>query len=285
MITIRTMNDALIGQDGLIVRDSGVWAKDKLYYLERYLKIFSVGMKNKWLGRLYYVDLFAGPGQCRIKDTGEEFDGSPLIALLNFDFAEYFFIEADKACYEALDARVKKRDPEKYKYTKIVHGDCNEEINKIKIPTTGLGLAFIDPTGIAPLAFDTVRKLTADRRIDLIINFHEGMGIRMNIHQYTQKEGSALDSFMGSDRWRQRFRKAPASIDQVCREIAAEYRENLQTLGYQVFEGDQVPIRTDRNTLLYYLLFASKHPKGSEFWRKIGEIDARGQRKFKIEGF
>ena len=52
----------VLGSDGLIVRDSGSWVDDKLYYLGRYLKIFSVGMKNKWAGRLYYVDLLAGPG-------------------------------------------------------------------------------------------------------------------------------------------------------------------------------------------------------------------------------
>jgi len=33
-----------LGSDGLPVRDSGVWAGEKLYYLERYLDIVSVGM-------------------------------------------------------------------------------------------------------------------------------------------------------------------------------------------------------------------------------------------------
>src|SRR6266700_8081090 len=46
-----------LGTDGLAVRDSGEWAKEKLYYLEHYLDIFSVGMRKKWAGKLYYVDL------------------------------------------------------------------------------------------------------------------------------------------------------------------------------------------------------------------------------------
>jgi hypothetical protein len=29
-------------------------------------------MKKKWVGKLYYVDLFAGPGKCRIRETQEE---------------------------------------------------------------------------------------------------------------------------------------------------------------------------------------------------------------------
>jgi hypothetical protein len=97
------MPDAeIIGSDGLVIRDSGLWVNDKLHYLNRYLKIFSVGMKNKWSGKLYYIDLFAGPGRCRIRETRKETDGSPLVALLGFEFAKYFFFEADSNCYEAL---------------------------------------------------------------------------------------------------------------------------------------------------------------------------------------
>lgn len=272
----------LLGNDGLPVRDSGIWAKEKLYYLERYLDIFSVGMQQKWRGKIYYVDLFAGPGQCRIAETGEEFDGSPLIGL-KFNFAKYFFFESDLACFRALETRIKARAPEKLRNITLIPDDCNKKIDEIKPVTSALGLAFIDPTGISPIAFETIQKLTANRKIDLIINFHEGMGIRMNIHQYSKKEQSALKKFLGSDRSIKQFRTAPSSIDQVCREITNEYRDNLRGLGYQVVDGDQIPIKTEKNALLYYLLFASKDPRGNDFWRKIGLIDPHGQRK--LPGF
>lgn len=99
--------------DGLPVRSSGAWAEEKLYYLRRYLDIFSNGMKNKWGGRMYYVDLFAGSGRCRVRGTKKEFDGSPLIALTDFDFAKYYFFESEPACFHALDARAKARAPNK----------------------------------------------------------------------------------------------------------------------------------------------------------------------------
>ena len=189
------------GGDGLIARPSGGWVREKLYYLERFLDILSVGMKEKWAGRLYYLDLFAGPGKCRIRDTDEEIDGSPLIAL-KFNFAKYFFIEADAECHHALAERVKDRAPEKP--VEVIHGDCNAEVVNLKLPTSGLGLAFIDPTGLADLAFGTIRRLKEGRKIDLIINFAEGMGIRMNLFQYTDSEKNALNRFMGSARWQQR---------------------------------------------------------------------------------
>jgi three-Cys-motif partner protein len=268
-----------LGSDGQIVRDSGAWAKEKLYYLEHYLGIISAGMKRMWAGRLYYVDLFAGPGKCRIRGSNEEFDGSPLIAL-KFNFAKYFFVESDEECYRALRARVKARAPEKD--VEPLKGDCNDVIDKVKAPATGLGLAFIDPTGVSPLAFDTIRKLAQNRRIDLIINFHEGMGIRMNLGQYTKSAANALDRFMGSSRWKDRYKQSLESFDQVCSEIAREYLGNLRSLGYLAFDSDRIPVRTDQNTLLYYLLFASKNPRGNDFWRKITRIDPYGQRHLRF---
>ncbi len=84
---------------------------------------------------------------------------------------------------------------------------------------------------------------------------------------------------MDSDRWRQEFKSVPTSIDEVCRKIAKEYNENLRKLRYVVIDGDRIPVRTDKNQLLYYLLFASKDPKGNEFWQKIGLINPHGQRR------
>ncbi len=101
------MTEAFLGKDGLVVRPSGDWVKSKFHYLSRYLKTFSVAMKNKW--DIYYVDLFAGPGVCRIRETQEEIDGSPLIALLANDFDKYYLFEANPDSYRALTERVKKR--------------------------------------------------------------------------------------------------------------------------------------------------------------------------------
>ena len=139
-------------------------------------------------------------------------------------------------------------------------------------------VAFVDPTGISQVSFDTIRKLTAGRQIDLIINFPEGMGIRMNLHQYTRSETNALTTFMGSARWKERYRRYLTSFDQVCGEIAKEYLANLGAVGYSAVDADWIPVKTDQNTLLYYLLFASKDPRGNDFWRKITRIDPYGQR-------
>lgn len=267
------------GTDGLPVRSSGVWVQEKLYYLRNYLNIFSVGMKNKWGGRLYYVDMFAGPGVCRIRGSQKEIDGSPLIALTEFNFAKYFFFEANPNCFDALSARARKREPDKIESVRMLMGDCNSTIEEAELPSRGLGVAFIDPTGISQISFETIQKLTSGRQIDLIINFPEGMGIRMNLHQYTETETNALSRFMGSERWKTRYRKSLTSFNQVCSEIAKEYLANLESLGYRAVDSDWIPVRTDQNALIYYLLYASKNPRGNEFWHKITRIDPHGQRE------
>jgi len=275
------MNETIYGKDGLAVRDSGEWIQSKFHYLSRYLKTFTVSMKGKW--DLYYVDLFAGPGRCKIRESHEELDGSPLIALLANDFDKYYFFEADPECYEALTQRIKKYAPEKAEKVQLIFGDCNTGIDQIKPLPNGLGVAFIDPTGLSPIAFETIRRLSVGRKIDLIINFHDGMGIRMNIHQYTKSKETALDVFMGSNRWRQRFEQKLMSFEDICHAIVNEYIENLGKLGYLAFDDEMVSITTKQNVLLYYLLFASKHPRGNDLWRKIGVIDPHGQRK--LPGF
>jgi len=277
MVLIFSVTEIMRGKDGLAIRDSGEWIKSKFHYLSRYLRTFTVSMRDKW--DLYYVDLFAGPGKCKIRETQEELDGSPLIALLTNDFGSYHFFEADPECYEALSQRVKKYAPEKTGKVQLIFGDCNAGIDQITPPSNGLGVAFIDPTGLSPLAFETIRKLSTGRKIDLIINFHDGMGIRMNIHQYTKSRDTALDVFMGSNRWRQRFEKKMMSFEDICRAIVSEYMENLRKLGYLAFDDEMVPVTTQQNVLLYYLLFASKHPRGNDLWRKIGLIGPDGQRK------
>src|SRR5687767_9534012 len=81
--------------DNLFVRDSGEWAKEKLHYLRAYMSIFNGGMKNRW-PRRGYIDLMAGPGLCMIPESGDEFPGSPLLALQSQPaFSEVVLVELD----------------------------------------------------------------------------------------------------------------------------------------------------------------------------------------------
>jgi len=79
--------------DGLLTRSSGSWAVSKLDYLARYIDVFETSMRQKWAIR-NYIDLMAGPGKDRVRDSGAILLGSPLLALVTrYPFTGYFFVD------------------------------------------------------------------------------------------------------------------------------------------------------------------------------------------------
>src|SRR5687767_9805749 len=99
-------SDYRIASDGLPARESGDWAKEKLYYAERYMSIFNGAMHRKWPSRLY-VDLLAGCGRNILKNSFDEFDGSPLrAAKLDNPFSDLLFVEHDAGLADALRKRL-----------------------------------------------------------------------------------------------------------------------------------------------------------------------------------
>lgn len=275
--------------DGLPVRCVGVWAKDKYFYLKRYFEIFTSAMKNKWEGGLCYIDLFAGCGKCRVRETCEEIDGSALVSLsVKYPFKKYIMVELSSDAVSALRKRVEKT-PHKDRI-KIILGDCNDEIDKIicEIPRKSLSLAVVDPTGLH-INFETLHKLTEGLRIDLIITFPEGMDIKRNLSKFIRQSHCILDDYIGDEDWRQLFPKDVKGINQLTsthieKNLIGYYRKNLGKLSYkEIRSGDEILIRSSQKNLpLYYLLFGSKHPLGHAFWNKISKISPTGQIKLPL---
>ena len=253
--------------DGLTIRSSGPWIERKYFYLTRYADIFTRAMGKKWSrGGLTYIDLFAGPGRCLIESKGQERDGSPLIAL-NYEFSKYIFIESDKSNMTALRERCKKSP--KFSQIEFLEGDCNAVIHKVN--PTGLSLAFIDPTDI-DIPFDMLTTLTRSRQVDLLLNIQFGMDLRRNFKLYLKEGGaSKLARFLGGG-WEGNKMDSP-------RDALELFKQRLnEKLSYNTVQFKDVGVRNyGRNTLMYFLVFASKHPRGLDFWRKITTKDETGQ--------
>ena len=264
-----------IASDGLPARPTGQWVHDKKFYLERYLSVVTRGVGRKWDGKLIYLDLFSGPGRSVIRDTGEEVEGSPLVAM-NFDFARYVFVDQPDVI-STLRQRTSKHP--KSARIALVEGDCNEAIDQVcdLFPSDHLGLAFIDPTGVQ-IQFKTIQRLVMGRRMDLLMTIQFGMGIRMNLPQYAESNGDALTDFLGNTLWREDL-SVSGTFSQASRRIMDRYIRQLKELGYETAQ-DEIPVRTDQNNLLlYFIVLASRHPLGPEFWNKISKIGPSGQRK------
>lgn len=268
-----------IASDGLPARPTGPWVHDKKFYLERYLDIFTRGVGPKWGGKLSYIDLFSGPGRSIIRGTGEEVEGSPFVAL-NYNFAHYVFVDAPDVI-ATLKHRL--RDNAKSRTVSTVEGDCNDVIEEIRnaSPPDHLTLAFVDPTGLQ-IQFRTIKRLVEDRKVDLLMTIQFGMGIRLNISQYSDSEGAALTGFLGNTRWREDL-EAGGSPSQVAQRIVDRYMRQLQELGYGIVQNRDVSVRSAQNNLLlYFIVLASRHPRGQDFWRKITRIRPSGQREMEF---
>jgi hypothetical protein len=136
----------LPASDGLLARKSGDWAKRKHYYLRNYCGITTRSMHQKW--RLVYLDVMAGPGLCKIEETGEEFPGSPLVAL-EHGFEEFIFIEDNPRLADALEQRVSRH--RKTSLVKVIRENWVEvvEQGRLRFSDGTLVVAFVDPTGIS----------------------------------------------------------------------------------------------------------------------------------------
>lgn len=227
------------------------------------MEIFATGMR-RWPARTF-IDLFAGPGRCVIRETNQFLPGSPLIAL-GYPFTHYLYVEKNRRAVEALDKRVA---PYRHQRSVVVFaGDCNAVMGKVceKLPPRGLALAFLDPTNWQ-ISYDTVLALTQGRRVDLIVTFMAGMMKRVP----ADAEVTALDAFFGTDEWRRL--KARTLF-----EFVDLYRRQLARIGYlRQPPKVEVVVKNRKNAPLYQMAFFSKSPRGYEFWDKISLVDEHGQ--------
>jgi three-Cys-motif partner protein len=238
-------------------------------------------MKNKWANRVF-LDLFSGPGRCRVRPQGDFEDGSPLIALSN-PFTHYFFVDISSYCTDALQKRISNSNLPTDKKQRIITDDANICIDEVmsSIESIGpetLGFAFIDPPGIQ-LHFETLRKLSLNTRIDLLINFPLGMNIKRQLSYQLQKDPSAgesaFDRYFGTPDWRNLCDESNNGT--IGFRLLKLYENQLQGLGY-AYVGDERAVK-NRGRSLYMLVFASKNPKGKEFWEKVTQVAPSGQRR------
>jgi three-Cys-motif partner protein len=160
-----------IARDGLPARVSGPWAREKLQALQRYLDVVVTAMKKSDWGGLCYVDLLAGGGRC-VLESGEEFDGSPLIALSRTPpFSAAVFVEQHPKLVAALQARTAERSTP---VPKIIAGDCNDAnvIAAIRqaVPSNTLAVTFVDNLGWE-VSLSAISRVVANRRMDLVVTF------------------------------------------------------------------------------------------------------------------
>lgn len=273
--------------DGLSMQVFGTWTETKLDYLSRYIEIFETAMREKWRIR-NYIDLLAGPGKYRVKNSNKILLGSPLLALsTTHPFTGYFFVDKSRKYTDTLKKRCSVSSI--YNRVRIRTGDCNELVQDIidqlkADDNRSLNLAFLDPNGLE-LHWSTVKKLASMQRMDLIIHYSQ-MGFTRYMRSASMEESeTAVDLFFGGREWRNIYKTMEGKRG-LQRAMIDFYKSNLRLLDYSiVFQGDEdlgnEPLirNTLRNVPLYRLIFASKHNLGHKFWKEVIRRDIYGQRR------
>jgi three-Cys-motif partner protein len=269
--------------DGLLMRSSGDYAKDKLKILEAYVRMFIVSMRPQNWRAINYIDLQAGPGKNLFSPSSDVMLGSPLIALTaEHHFDNYWFVELNDKEYQALSKRISVSPRSANAH--VLQGDCNivvdnivkriEAIDKpfIKDTHPSLNLAFLDPEGIE-LEWETVEKLANMKRMDLIINFSTS-GFTRNVGQmFNTDEETKIDKFFGTDEWRKEYEKVADKDNSHVRRVMIDfYKKRLSQFGYTYNEQEIIPpekvIKNTKGAQIYTLIAASKHRLGDKFWKE-----------------
>lgn len=275
-------------QNGFPARRSGPWTQEKLTYLEKYAGAFMTAMapkrkQGKW-DRLVYLDLLAGPGRGIDRDTGVEFDGSPLRALkVRPAFDQLFFGDISPHNVKALRQRIPQQDLSR---VDLRVGDCNDLTKEIvrSLSRRTLGLAFVDPEGFE-VHFAMFQEL-AKRRIDVLFLFPSGIGIGRNLGAFARKAKSPMDELWGGKEWRDLppaklaagKRLSPEEAVSLDRPWVLRFRSKLADIGF-VYQDEGDPCFTnEKHVPMYHLLFFSQDVAGLTIWRGIKKIEPSGQR-------
>ena len=259
--------------DGLFFAEVGSWAEDKHSLVALYDSLFSTGMKNKWDSRVY-IDLYAGPGLLKIRDTNKFIWGSPILALgVERPFNKYIFCENDAVSLEALKKRVAGHFPDAD--VQFVAGSCDEQVDKISrlIPRATrtnhvLSFCFVDPYDLS-IQFSTIKRI-AEYFVDFLFVLALHMDANRNLAAYLDTKNTKIDDFLGMPDWRERWLRLPEPKN-FPRFLAEMYAEQMQTLRYLPVGFDKMKqVRSDvKNLPLYHLALFSRHELAYEYWDEV----------------
>jgi len=252
--------------------DAGEWAEDKGRRVAYYCAEFATAMKDRWDVRVY-IDLFAGAGKVHARETDKVLLGSPLLALaVRHPFDRYIFCEQARGNLRALKSRVTAMHPQAQ--VSYIEGDVNASTEAIlramPTPSKGrrvLGFCFADPFKLKNLKFSTIETL-ATRYMDFLVHV-PAMDPTRAWSRYLKPGNHTVDEFLGTSGWRKDWHQAnPKPPPDVFLVRAFAKQMNGLDFKYGGLE-DAVSVRsTEKNLLLYRLVFFSKHPLGGKFWRQ-----------------
>jgi three-Cys-motif partner protein len=254
-------------EKGLWVERVGPWARDKQKIITDYVQIASATRRK--YHHCGFIDVFSGPGQSQIRDTGQIIDGSPVAAykqgIAGHPFSSVHVSDADADLLGSAEARLRDLGAPVI----ATNGPASVALPRIvnQLSSSGLHLALLDPHNLGALSFDLFECLSRLQRIDVIV--HVSLSdLQRNVDRYTSKAHEQFDKFAPG--WRNHI---STEMNQVSlRAAIMEYWTNrVVSLGLPRARHCEL-IKGTNNQRLYWLIFLAKHNLPHAFWKKITSI-------------
>jgi len=180
---------------------TGAWSTIKLLTLLNYVPIYTKIIPRHFPS-MHYIELLAGTGLCKIRETQDIVAGSTLIAstVCYSPFDKYILVEKDRRSAEALEKRMKTVTNN----AAVLMQDCNDCIREVleTLPSRGHYLAFVDCEGL-DVDWSTMNFLLS-KPGDLLFTFQSQFVARVRGRAIRGSKGNEekLNRFYGDDRWK-----------------------------------------------------------------------------------
>jgi three-Cys-motif partner protein len=257
----------------------GFWSEIKHDILRQYAQAYSRILTAKNFNHVY-IDAFAGAGKHFSQRTGQLIAGSPRIALdIVPPFKEYFFIDIDKAKVAELQ-RIALDRPEVH----VFKGDCNEILiseifPKIEYKEYRRALCLLDPYGLQ-LDWKVIKTAGEMKTIDVFVNFPLADINRnvlwRNIDGVDETDILRMNTYWGDESWKSIAYTKISSLfgwDMLLKEsnrtIAQAFRTRLIEAAGFTYVSKPLPMRNSRDSIIYYLFFASQQQVAQNIIRDI----------------
>ncbi|MEF3124531.1 three-Cys-motif partner protein TcmP [Rhizobium leguminosarum] len=271
------MGELIDGDDGLPAEEVGEWAKEKHAYLCRYIDI-SKAARAKYLGPgkggAAFIDLFCGPGRCRVKSTGEWIDGGAVAAWNKSvqggqPFSRVIVADADQ---ERLDATIKRLQNAG---APVVSACGPASLTAFfalqRTPPHGLNFAFLDPYNLEALDFKIFETLARVKRLDVLVHLSK-MDLQRNLDINIGATVSAFDAFAPG--WRDVINVGQAQGG-IRTEVIEHWRDIVGKVGMNASRDVRL-LKGSRGQHLYWLLLLASHDLALKFWKVASNPEKQG---------
>ena len=256
------------------------WSEVKLDIVRKYAKAYSTILANQPSIKGYlYVDAFAGAGTHISKATGEDVEGSPVIALKTEPpFSELHFIDLDGNRVSELE-RLAAGD----RRVQVHQGDCNNVLLQKVLPRCRYedyrrALCLLDPYKLN-IDWAVLQTAGSMKSVEVFYNFMI-MDANRNVfmrdpNKVAPQNAARMDAVWGDGSWRTAvYRTTPDLFGDheektTNEEIAEAFRRRLKTVAGFKYVPLPMPMRNSKGAVVYYLYFASQNETGGKIVSEI----------------